>query len=223
MKNYTEKDRWNILGSHFQTHGFVHHQTESFNHFINVGLTKIITEEPPLVIIKKEEGKIEIETKITINFSDVFLPNPTVIEENRKLRSFYPSEARWRDLTYDSPIYVSVSTLIEKKGEKPVKNKHLRVVIGRLPIMLRSSHCYLTKMKPKDRIVAGECIHDNGGYFIVKGKERVLIAQIRGNYNIPLVFSREPSREKFSFVAGDPINVRRNWSFSTSSGITWIR
>jgi len=201
----TEKHRWKILGDHFKTKGFVHHQTESFNHFLNLELPRIITEEPPIKISRqgsssKERGSVDYES-YTIQFSDLYIPKPTVTEEDRSLRNFCPGEARQRDLTYDSPVYVNVTTAMDQgDGSPPEVERHMRVVIGRIPIMLRSSHCYLTSMTPSDRIKAGECEYDSGGYFVVKGKERVLIPQLRGVYNIPLVLKRK-ARDKFKYVA----------------------
>ena len=201
----SENHRWNILGDHFKKKGFVHHQTESFNHYINVELPRIITEEPPIVIsredaVGKERSSVDYKC-YTIQFSDVYIPKPTVTEEDRKLRGFNPGEARQRDLTYDAPVYVTVTTTTHpSSGGPPEVERHMRVVIGRIPIMLMSSHCYLTSMTPQDRIKAGECEYDAGGYFVVKGKERVLIPQLRGVYNIPLVLKQKP-RDKFKYVA----------------------
>jgi DNA-directed RNA polymerase II subunit RPB2 len=120
-----------------------------------------------------------------------------VIEENRELRNFLPSEARQRDLSYDSPIYTTITETLEIEGKEPEITKHVRVVLGRMPIMLRSNNCYLNNMTPDERIKAGECEYDEGGYFIIKGKERVLVSQIRAVYNIPLVFEH---KEKYHYV-----------------------
>jgi DNA-directed RNA polymerase II subunit RPB2 len=194
-----EENCWNILDDNFKRKGFVHHQTESFDHFVNVGLPKIICEEPPIIIMPDKEEKTPTYKKYTVSFSDVYVPSPTVIEEDRILRGFLPSEARQRDLYYDSPIYVTVTTSLEIEDRPPEVEKHFRVVIGRIPIMLRSSKCYLSNMTPKERIKAGECEKDEGGYFIVKGKERVIIPQIRGVYNIPKVIEQKPG-EKYKFI-----------------------
>jgi len=195
----SEQHCWDILKNNFETKGFVHHQTESFNNFINEGISKIVTEGPPIVISSKSKDDDVFYQNYSIEFSDVFIPSPTVIEEDRTLRSFYPSEARRRDLTYDAPIYVTVTTKLEVKDEEPEIEKHRRVVIGRIPIMLRSNKCYLTNMTKTDRIKAGECEYDEGGYFIVKGKERVLIPQLRSVYNVPKVFEQKAG-EKFKFI-----------------------
>jgi len=195
----SEEHCWNILGDNFKNNGFVHHQTESFDHFINTSLPKAITSEPPIVIVPEKENN-NTYSKYTVTFSDVYIPFPSVIEEDRTLRSFTPAEARQRDLHYDSPVYVNVTTKTEFEDKEPEIETHRRVVIGRIPIMLRSSKCYLTNMTPAERIKAGECEKDEGGYFIVKGKERVLIAQLRGIYNIPKVMDQKPG-EKFKTIA----------------------
>jgi len=198
----SEKHRWNILSDHFKKKGFVHHQVDSFNHYIDVGVPKIITQEPPIVIAPKteKERKEKKFDKYTVSFSDVYIPSPTITEEDRTLRGFYPSEGRQRDLTYSSPIYTTVTEKLEVEGQEDEINIHRRVVLGRVPIMLRSSRCYLTDMTPQERVKAGECKKDNGGYFLVKGKERVLVAQLRGVYNVPMVLKQKPD-EKFKYIS----------------------
>ena len=194
----SETHTWNILGDHFKRKGFVHHQTESFDHFINVGIQKIITEEPDIVMNSKTGKNPGSYSSYRVSFSNVHIPQPTVTEDTRVLRSFFPSEARQRDLTYDSPIYATITETLEIEGKEPEVNQHVRVVLGRIPIMIRSSKCYLTNMTPDERISAGECKYDQGGYFIVKGKERVLISQLRGVYNTPLVLEQR-SGDKHTF------------------------
>lgn len=193
----SEEHCWNILGDNFKNHGFVTHQIKSFDHFINVGLPKIISNEPSIIIIPETTN---LYKKYTLTFSDVHVPTPNVIEEDRTLRSFTPCEARQRDLNYDSPVYVNIAIKIEYEDRPDEIEYHRRIVIGRIPIMLRSSRCYLSNMTPKERIKAGECEKDEGGYFVVKGKERVLIAQIRGIYNTPKVMAQKQG-EKFKTVA----------------------
>jgi DNA-directed RNA polymerase II subunit RPB2 len=114
----SEQHSWNILGDHFKRKGFVHHQTESFDNFINAGIAKIITEEPDILITCKPTDKDRKFNSYRVSFSDVYVPNPTVIEESREMRQFFPSEARIRDLTYDSPIYASVTETTEVEGEQ---------------------------------------------------------------------------------------------------------
>jgi DNA-directed RNA polymerase beta subunit len=94
----SEQDTWTILDDYFKRNGLVSHQVESYDHFVNVGIPNILRDEPPISIQKGNN-------RYTLTFSDVYIPLPTLIEEDREIRAFNPSEARLRDLTYESPVY----------------------------------------------------------------------------------------------------------------------
>ena len=68
----------------------------------------------------------------------------------------------------------------------------LQVFIGKLPIMLKSKYCIL-KDQPEDKLYnLVECPYDQGGYFIINGSEKVLIAQERSAANIVQIFKKPP-------------------------------
>src|SRR5437899_10611729 len=50
------------------------------------------------------------------------------------------------------------------------------VYVGDLPVMLKSRICLLSKLSSDDLIGVGEDPLDPGGYFIVNGSERVIVA-----------------------------------------------
>jgi DNA-directed RNA polymerase III subunit RPC2 len=75
-------------------------------------------------------------------------------------------------LTYSANIFVDVEYT---RGRQIVKRKN--VMIGRLPIMLRSSHCVLTGKNEAELARMKECPLDPGGYFVVKGTEKVILVQ----------------------------------------------
>ncbi|KAL5981002.1 hypothetical protein ACLOJK_028922 [Asimina triloba] len=58
--------------------------------------------------------------------------------------------------------YVAKKVLSEEKKE---------IVIGRIPVMVRSKLCWIHKLNKND------CPFDLGGYFLIKGMEKVFIAQ----------------------------------------------
>ena len=55
-------------------------------------------------------------------------------------------------------------------------------------------------MSKNELIKAGECEYDQGGYFIIKGKERVLVGQMRGIYNKILVLSQKDTN-KYKYIS----------------------
>lgn len=64
--------------------------------------------------------------------------------------------------------------------------------------MLRSGFCILKGLESKDLYDLNECPLDQGGYFIINGSEKVLIAQERMAGNHVYVFAKaQPSPVSF--------------------------
>jgi DNA-directed RNA polymerase III subunit RPC2 len=61
------------------------------------------------------------------------------------------------------------------RGRQIVVKK--KVMIGRMPIMLRSSKCMLHNKTERQVANMKECPYDPGGYFIIKGVEKVILMQ----------------------------------------------
>ena len=79
--------------------------------------------------------------------------------------------------SYSAPLYVDITKTILKDGEDPVETQHQKTFIGKIPIMLRSTYCLLNGLTDRDLTELNECPLDPGGYFIINGSEKVLIAQ----------------------------------------------
>ncbi|KAI9777548.1 MAG: DNA-dependent RNA polymerase II [Geoglossum umbratile] len=67
-----------------------------------------------------------------------------------------------------------------------------KVFVGKLPIMLKSKYCILKDLSEQELYAWNECPYDQGGYFIINGSEKVLIAQERSAANIVQVFKKAP-------------------------------
>lgn len=194
MQSLQESQSFNIISKYFQQRGIAGYQIRSFNHFINVGLQDIIDQEANICITPKRGQKYEV------SFGHVTVAPPQVIEENRNIHWSSPADARIRDLTYNSAIHCDITeTFIDEKGEKE-QAIHLKVVLGRIPIMLKSERCNLHNMSKLDQIKMRECPNDPGGYFVIQGKERVLVGQIRAVYNKVFVI-KQKAEEKYKYIA----------------------
>jgi len=189
-----EKDIWKIIKNFFKKKGVVHQQIESFNDYINRGLQQVIDEEPDIIINPKKNQQF------ILHFGNVTILSPSIVEEDRQLRCIFPLEARNRDLNYDSAICCDVKESLYEDGKMIEEVIHNRIVIGRTPIMVRSDICNLSALSKIDRINAGECENDRGGYFIIRGHERVIVSQLRGNYNQAIVLKQKDC-EKYSYIA----------------------
>lgn len=67
-----------------------------------------------------------------------------------------------------------------------------KVEIGQIPVMVKSTYCSLNESDTSLTEV-GECEFDQGGYFIVKGTEKVIVASERMASNFVYVFEKASS------------------------------
>ena len=155
---------WELIKHFLEEKGLVRQHIDSYNEFIETGLQAIVDEtgEIPIEIedypLKIKLGKIEIGT-------------PRVTEVDGSERQIFPTEARIRNLTYAAPLHVEMTPIIgEREGQTEI------VYIGDFPVMLRSKICPLSRMTAEELISIGEDPIDPGGYFIVNGAERVVVA-----------------------------------------------
>lgn len=105
-----------------------------------------------------------------------------------------PNQARLRNLTYSAPLYVDITKTVTKENQDPMETQHQKTYIGKIPIMLRSSYCLLSGLTDRDLAELHECPLDPGGYFIINGSEKVLIAQEKMATNTVYVFSMKDSK-----------------------------
>jgi DNA-directed RNA polymerase II subunit RPB2 len=154
--------------------------------------------EAPLVSASQAKHEYEV----AISFRNVALRKPTIFENNGAILPMMPNDARMRNLTYASPLFVDVhvkTTFIDntKGGERQVRERLFpNVHMGKIPVMVGSKYCLLHDQKHIAPRILGECEEDFGGYFIVSGGERVIIAQERMSENRPVVFRNNRNSHK---------------------------
>ena len=142
-----------------------------------------------------------MQTKYTFTFGQIYVSRPSHTEADDTSHPITPNAARLRDLTYDAPFFVDVNILRTEADGSTTTDVVQKVHIGRIPIMLRSNYCILseTDISAGDMYGFKECPLDTGGYFVVNGTEKVIIAQERMATNNVYVFERKEA--KYLFVA----------------------
>ena len=188
-----------LIKNYYNEYDYANIQKINFNNFLHHRLHKIIEEESQIEI------KVNENESFRVSFDNIFIDKPYVINENREIHYISPMEARFRELNYAGCVFANIKTCYVKNNENnevvEMNPKiHLKKLITKIPIMIQSSKCNLFGKTIDERIYQGECKYDNGGYFIIKGKERVLVSQERMNYNVVYVFEQKPS-PKFQMVA----------------------
>lgn len=182
----------NILDSYFKSNGFVKQQLESYNEFVEYDIQKILNEMGPIEINTNSESRGG-EMLYTITFGKISLKKPVIREHDGTTNILYPQEARNRSLTYHSALYCDISVKTHKKytGEETINVT--KEQLGFIPIMVHSKFCLLNNRKTEKQLAdLNECIYDEGGYFIVSGNEKVVIAQERMPYNEVFCFYKKP-------------------------------
>ena len=120
---------------------------------------------------------LSLQPRYVLKFEQIYLSKPTHWEKDGAPTPMMPNEARLRNLTYSAPLYVDILKTVIKENEDPVETQHQKMFVGKIPIMLRSSFCLLNLLTDRDLTELNECPLDPGGYFIINGSEKVLIAQ----------------------------------------------
>ena len=74
-----------------------------------------------------------------------------------------------------------------------------RIYLGKFPIMVQSDFCVLHGLPTQVRHTMGECRNDLGGYFIIDGKEKTVIAQEKFADN--MLYVRAVKDEHYTYSA----------------------
>ena len=205
-----DKDSWKVIRAYFKQHGLVSQQIGSFNQFVDKNIQEIIDENKTLSIevdtnYQKKDHEDEAKYELIFNQSKI-AANPQFIEINTNLENkIFPNDARVRNLDYLSELSVDVKWR-EKRNNNITEKPYSNVNIGKIPIMVRSKYCSLNEKTDTERVAVKECEFDQGGYFIIGGGEKVIVAQERMATNFVYVFSKK-DQSGFSWQAEVRSNI----------------
>ncbi|KAI6003252.1 beta and beta-prime subunits of DNA dependent RNA-polymerase [Pisolithus orientalis] len=158
------EDKWLLLPAFLKVKGLVKQHIDSFNYFVDVDIKNIV----------KANNKVtsDVDPRFWLKYTDIHVGFPDRTDLDAIDKSITPHECRLRDITYSAPILVTIQYT---RGKNVVRRPNVN--IGRLPIMLRSNKCILTGKSEAQLARMDECPLDPGGYFVVKGTEKVILVQ----------------------------------------------
>lgn len=146
-------------------------------------MQELVDENSTLILDQNPQytGKDNDEvTRYEIKFGQIYLSRPTLTEADGSVTPMFPNEARLRNLTYSSPLFVDIEKSVSKHipgdydsitGE-PVWTKvedeeetvdtaaDKRTYLGRVPIMLQSDFCILQPQDEAALFELNECPYD---------------------------------------------------------------
>ncbi|EMD41898.1 hypothetical protein CERSUDRAFT_110450 [Gelatoporia subvermispora B] len=214
----TQEDCWTVISSFFEQKGLVRQQLDSFDEFVQNTMQELVDENSDLILDQADQHtghEADVTRRYEIKFGQIYLSRPTVTEADGSVVPVFPQEARQRNLTYSAPLYIEIKKRVLIGREDPdsatgdilwepeqreTAEDTTKVWIGKVPIMLRSTFCILHNVQDSELYDLNECPYDSGGYFIINGSEKVLIAQERMATNHVYVFAKaQPS--PISFLA----------------------
>ena len=174
--------------------GLVNHQLESYDSFLETVLPSIVKENSVLVTSYPIQEGQNFQKRIEFIFDDITIQPPSVKEATGFVNQVTPGEARVRGETYASSVFVTVeqrtlhvpirdNATVAEDIRLVEKKIYTEILLCRLPVMIGSSIDVLRR----NGQLAEECPHDDGGYFVVNGQEKVVISQERLRTNFPYV------------------------------------
>jgi len=184
------------------------HAIDSYNQFISSdtnGIKYIVQRENPQVILKEElEGGFRYEISLYYGHKiesikgdtpekyendQIYISSP-VIHSEGKTSLMWPNIARLQGLTYGSAVECDVGVVFRDNLTDEISFTNIpRVNIGTFPIMVRSDLCVLNGLDSTRLTEVGEDPYEQGGYFIIRGAEKVIISQEKKIDNILYVNS----------------------------------
>ena len=185
---------WKIINTYFKDNptALIDHHLTSYNDFFKNGIQQLLKEKNPIRFIKDQDEttkEFQYQAYLYIggkNADRLYYGKPVIYDDNDNEHIMYPNEARLRNMTYAFTIHFDLEVdfkikVFDKSGVVTYENEETiilpKIYLGKFPIMLQSDMCILKGLASEVKYNMGECRNDKGGYFIVDGKEKVIICQ----------------------------------------------
>ena len=205
------KEPFTVIESYFrgkEHQRLTRHQVESINHFIKHQMQATINMFNPRKVVADKDYNIDTgdhNLSISYSVSNLQFCPPQLYENNGATKPMFPQEARLRNFTYASKTTVDLNFTIAHRYDTDATNSDMNAMrVSHLtipgikfidmPIMVGSTNCIIDQYKRNFQTTMDECPLDCGGYFIIKGTEKVVIGQEHAAENRPYVFQSKKAK-----------------------------
>ena len=147
----------------------IQHHVDSYNAMLDVGIPTFLKVSNPLELELRDNRFIRVFIGGKEGSKIKYLP-PT--EDDGM--ALFPHACRLDNRTYALSLQADIDVEYVFADGSTETRSFSDVLIGKIPLMLRSKLCYLSAL-PGETI--GECKFEAGGYFVIDGAEKVLLTQ----------------------------------------------
>lgn len=201
-----QTDEWKVISMYFQDHmyPFTKHHLDSFREFLRRHIPKTIKTYNPITMIKYDDHQqVQLQVDVYVGGKDaskIYIDRPVMYDSDGKQILLTPHEARLRNLTYQTNLLADVDVVFTKEDGTTIERTFPKTLLGAIPIMTHSDPCVLYNQGSDVLREFNECVYDQGGYFIIDGKEKVIVSQERITTNRLFITKLEDDPD-FSFKA----------------------
>ncbi|KAJ9446811.1 DNA-directed RNA polymerase III subunit RPC2 [Diplonema papillatum] len=195
------EDKWKLLPAFLKVKGFVRQHVDSFNNLVETDMTNIMMANREVICT---------DPNIRLVYNRIYVESPRFDERGAVgtgSRVITPNECRLRDLTYSGAIKVDI-VYTKRTSSGVEKTSKSDVTIGRIPMMLRCSKCHLHGKTHEQLAEMRECPLDPGGYFIVKGVEKVALVQ--ENLQTNRILAEVDSKGDYSCIVNSSTHLAKS-------------
>ncbi|XP_057326194.1 DNA-directed RNA polymerase I subunit RPA2 [Microplitis mediator] len=180
-----------------QTLGAPH--LDSFNYMLEEGLDLCAKDIVPVYV------KLSNEDRIKLWIDDIEIHQPRVPQGSIgvKNQKIYPTECRQRGSTYKGKLITKVAWSVNGSQQETLEKD-----LGEVPIMVKSNRCNLYGMDPKQLVKHKEHEQEWGGYFIIKGHERLIRMLQMNRRNYPIAIKRSGWKARGEDYSDLGLNIR---------------
>ncbi len=204
-----------VLNKYFESYNtfLTNHHIDSYENFVFHELPKFIQSQNPINVLldrfETDEKEIIHEYRYNVNMyiggksgKDITISPPTIsLDSNKTIRRMFPNEARLRNLTYAATISTDIYVEIAIKDSIKSEPRYHTITFPKqqfidLPILLGSKLCVTHNATKQIRNEMGECMNEQGGYFIIDGSEKVLVTHQEQSTNVIYIRKHNAGHER---------------------------